>query len=119
MGECAGACRRPAPARLGGLSSGHSDPRRSSRRGLGRARLFLRRLRGRRVLRPGRMSERETLIAEIEGETAETARLTGRATLTPRVRAALRRVPREAFVLETDIAEAYDSAPLPIGHGQT
>jgi protein-L-isoaspartate(D-aspartate) O-methyltransferase len=65
------------------------------------------------------MSEREALIAEIEGETAETAHLTGRAKLSPRIVAALRQVPREAFVLEADIAEAYDNAPLPIGHGQT
>jgi protein-L-isoaspartate(D-aspartate) O-methyltransferase len=65
------------------------------------------------------MSDREALIAEIEGETAETAHLTGRATLSPRVLAALRQVPREAFVREADIAEAYDNAPLPIGHGQT
>jgi protein-L-isoaspartate(D-aspartate) O-methyltransferase len=65
------------------------------------------------------MSDREALIAEIEAETAETAHLTGRAKLSPRVLAALRQVPREAFVLEADIAEAYDNAPLPIGHGQT
>ncbi|MGH7035713.1 MAG: protein-L-isoaspartate(D-aspartate) O-methyltransferase [Stellaceae bacterium] len=65
------------------------------------------------------MSDREALIAEIEGETAETARLTGRAKLSPRVLAALRKVPREAFVLEADLAEAYDNAPLPIGHAQT
>src|SRR6185312_14023149 len=65
------------------------------------------------------MSEREALIAGIVEETAETAGLTGRATLSPRVLAALRRVPREAFVLAADIAEAYDNAPLPIGYGQT
>lgn len=65
------------------------------------------------------MSDREALIAEIEGETAETARLTGRAKLSPRVLAALRQVPREAFVPEANIAEAYANAPLPIGHGQT
>jgi protein-L-isoaspartate(D-aspartate) O-methyltransferase len=65
------------------------------------------------------MSDREALIAEIEGDTAETARLTGRAKLSPRVLAAMRQVPREAFVLEADIAEAYANAPLPIGHRQT
>jgi len=36
------------------------------------------------------MSEREALIAGIVEETAETAGLTGRATLSPRVLAALR-----------------------------
>ena len=64
-------------------------------------------------------SEREALIAEIEAETAETARLTGRSKLSARVLGALRTVPREAFTLETDIARAYVNAPLPIGHGQT
>ncbi|MHB9031664.1 MAG: protein-L-isoaspartate(D-aspartate) O-methyltransferase [Anaerolineae bacterium] len=32
---------------------------------------------------------------------------------------AFRRVPREKFVLEADIDQAYDDRPLPIGYGQT
>ena len=37
----------------------------------------------------------------------------------PRVLAAMRRVPREKFVLSTDVMEAYADTPLPIGCGQT
>jgi protein-L-isoaspartate(D-aspartate) O-methyltransferase len=36
-----------------------------------------------------------------------------------RVLAAMLRIPREEFVLETFRAEAYSDAPLPIGHGQS
>ncbi len=37
----------------------------------------------------------------------------------PRLLAAMRAVPREAFVPEDMAARAYDDSPLPIGHGQT
>jgi protein-L-isoaspartate(D-aspartate) O-methyltransferase len=37
----------------------------------------------------------------------------------PRVIAAMGRVPREAFVLESLARRAYEDRPLPIGHGQT
>jgi protein-L-isoaspartate(D-aspartate) O-methyltransferase len=59
------------------------------------------------------------MIAEIEKDTRRTAAWTGRRQLSPRVVAALRAVRREAFVPETARAEAYDNAPLPIGHRQT
>ncbi len=36
-----------------------------------------------------------------------------------RVLAAMRRVPRHAFVPDELVREAYDDRPLPIGHGQT
>ncbi|HKT20354.1 MAG TPA: protein-L-isoaspartate(D-aspartate) O-methyltransferase [Stellaceae bacterium] len=65
------------------------------------------------------LSDRDALIAEIEIETAETAPLTGRRKLSARLLAALRKVPREAFIPEADIAHAYVNTPLPIGHGQT
>jgi len=65
------------------------------------------------------MDDKQALIAEIETDTAETARLTGRKTLSPRVLAAMKKVRREAFVPETEAALAYVNAPLPIGSGQT
>ncbi len=65
------------------------------------------------------MDGKQALIAEIETDTAETARLTGRKTLSPRVLAAMKKVRREAFVPETEAALAYVNAPLPIGSGQT
>lgn len=65
------------------------------------------------------MDDKQALIAEIERDTAETGRLTGRKTLSPRVLAAMTKVRREAFVPETEVALAYVNAPLPIGSGQT
>ncbi len=61
----------------------------------------------------------QTLIAEITDETAETAGLTGRQVLSPRLLAALAKVRREAFVPPSEAELAYINAPLPIGHGQT
>lgn len=37
----------------------------------------------------------------------------------PKVIAAMRRVPREAFIPDACRLEAYNDCPLPIGHGQT
>ncbi len=65
------------------------------------------------------MDAREQMIAEIEAETGETSRLTGRTRLSTRVRAALAKVRREAFVPEAEAPYAYVNAPLPIGHRQT
>ena len=59
------------------------------------------------------------LIEEIELEVRETSRLTGRATLNPRVIEAMRRVPRHKCVPEDIVYRAYDDTALPIGHGQT
>jgi protein-L-isoaspartate(D-aspartate) O-methyltransferase len=59
------------------------------------------------------------LLAEIEQEMRETAEWTGRAALSPRVSAAVAKVPREAFVAPGSEAAAYENRPLPIGHGQT
>jgi protein-L-isoaspartate(D-aspartate) O-methyltransferase len=59
------------------------------------------------------------LLAEIEQEMRETAEWTGRAVLSPRVSAAVAKVPREAFVAPGSEAAAYENRPLPIGHGQT
>ena len=65
------------------------------------------------------MLEREQLLEEIDGDARETARLTGRARLSPRVRAALAGVAREAFLPESERRLAYLNTALPIGHGQT
>lgn len=65
------------------------------------------------------MDERAALLAEIEAEFRETARWTGRATLSPRVADALRKVRREAFVTPGSERATYENRPLPIGHGQT
>jgi protein-L-isoaspartate(D-aspartate) O-methyltransferase len=65
------------------------------------------------------MRERDELLAEIDREMVDTARLTGRERLSPRVRAALARVPREEFVPPEEKRLAYLNTPLPIGYGQT
>jgi protein-L-isoaspartate(D-aspartate) O-methyltransferase len=65
------------------------------------------------------MDQRTALLDEITREMRETARWTGRSELSPRVAAALAKVPREAFVASGSERVAYDNRPLPIGHGQT
>ncbi len=60
-----------------------------------------------------------TLLAEIDVEMRQTAEWTGRARLSEPVRAAMRRVHREAVVPAGESAFAYCNSPLPIGHGQT
>ncbi len=65
------------------------------------------------------MSEKRDLIDEIVAEMAETAALTGRQALAPRVLAALRKVRREAYVPESEQDLAYVDSALPIGFGQT
>jgi protein-L-isoaspartate(D-aspartate) O-methyltransferase len=68
------------------------------------------------------MSERdakEALLEEVEAELRLTAAMTGRAELSPRVRAAFELVPREAFVPKPLRRAAYENTPLPIGAGQT
>ncbi len=65
------------------------------------------------------MDSRTALLAEIQEEMRETARWTGRASLSPRVSAALAKVRREAFVRPGSEAFAYENRPLAIGHGQT
>lgn len=59
------------------------------------------------------------LIAEIDQDTRETRGYTGRATLHPRVREAMVKVPRHHFVDTFGPDAAYANRPLPIGHGQT
>lgn len=65
------------------------------------------------------MDDREALIEELVTETAETAEMTGRRALSPRLLAAIAKVPRDAFVPASQAALAYVNSALPIGHGQT
>lgn len=65
------------------------------------------------------MNEKQALMAELRAEVAETAAMTGRKALNPRLLAALGTVRREAFVPPDESALAYVNAPLPIGGGQT
>jgi protein-L-isoaspartate(D-aspartate) O-methyltransferase len=61
----------------------------------------------------------EPLLAEIAADYRLTAGLTGRAAISPLVAAALRAVPRHAFVAPADRRCAYENRPLAIGQGQT
>jgi len=65
------------------------------------------------------MDARATLVEEIDAEMRETARWTGRDRLSARVRTALAKVNRAAFVPAQRTADAWLNAPLPIGRGQT
>ena len=62
---------------------------------------------------------RRMLLDDIAHLTRETRLETGRAALSERTMAAMRKVPRHRFVLPGDERYAYDDRPLPIGHGQT
>ncbi len=62
---------------------------------------------------------RDALVAEIELEVCATREYLGKARLDSRVLAALRAVPRHAFVPDSLRGRAYRNRPLAIGHGQT
>ncbi len=63
--------------------------------------------------------ERQSLLATIAAETSETANWTGREQLSPRVMAAMAKVPRHLFVPRAEVVYAYANRPLSIGYGQT
>ncbi len=63
--------------------------------------------------------ERRRLLAEIEDEARLVAPETGRPAFSPRVMAAMARVPRHAFVPQNYRDAAYVNGPLPIGYDQT
>jgi protein-L-isoaspartate(D-aspartate) O-methyltransferase len=62
---------------------------------------------------------RAALMADIDRMMRLSEPETGRAALSPRVRAAFEAVDRRAFVPPREADAAYDNRPLPIGHGQT
>jgi protein-L-isoaspartate(D-aspartate) O-methyltransferase len=59
------------------------------------------------------------MLRDIERELQLTRRLIGRDRFAQPVMAAMREVPREAFVPEQERRFAFDNGPLPIGCGQT
>ncbi len=62
---------------------------------------------------------RRQLLVEIVADGKMTAAFTGRPSFTPKVLAALSKVPRHRFVPAVARPFAYFNRPLPIGHGQT
>jgi protein-L-isoaspartate(D-aspartate) O-methyltransferase len=58
-------------------------------------------------------------LQSIDADIRATADATGRQQLSPAVRRAMARVPRERFVPNELARHAYDNRPLPIGEGQT
>ena len=61
----------------------------------------------------------QQMIDDIEVEVVYTAKMIGRHSLSERVMEAMRQVPRHVFVDPSQLDEAYDNCPLPIGYGQT
>jgi len=62
---------------------------------------------------------REELLDDIVAEYGLTAKWTGRTAPSPRLMAALAKVPRDRFVPDASEPYAYENTALPIGHGQT
>lgn len=69
--------------------------------------------------RSGDHEARAALMADIDRMMRLSAPDTGRAVLSPRVRAAFELVDRRDFVPPSEARAAYENRPLPIGHGQT
>jgi len=65
------------------------------------------------------MGDFERMLKDIQAEVDYTRQRIGRDRLDERVMAAMRKVPRHAFVNEDMQPLAYNNGPLPIGHGQT
>jgi protein-L-isoaspartate(D-aspartate) O-methyltransferase len=68
---------------------------------------------------PEYAADRARMVAEVDAMYAETQRETGRAAMSPAVRAALAKVERHRLVPPSQRALAYRNHPLPIGSGQT
>jgi protein-L-isoaspartate(D-aspartate) O-methyltransferase len=64
-------------------------------------------------------AQRARMVEEIAVLARDTGAETGRAALSPRVMAAMRKVPRHEFTPLAQCANAYANRPLPIGLGQT
>jgi protein-L-isoaspartate(D-aspartate) O-methyltransferase len=65
------------------------------------------------------MLDRQQMLLDIERELVLTRHLVERDSFDKRVMAAMREVPRERFVPESERCFAFDNGPLPIGCGQT
>ncbi|MDP3939850.1 MAG: protein-L-isoaspartate(D-aspartate) O-methyltransferase [Deltaproteobacteria bacterium] len=66
-----------------------------------------------------RADERDRMVDAVAAQVRGTRFETGWGELAPRVAAALREVPRHAFVPAAARGDAYENRPLPIGYGQT
>ena len=66
-----------------------------------------------------RVKKTQNMIEVIEREAEYTRKLIGRDHFSPRVMAAMKKVPRDEFVPDDLKPIAFDNGPLPIGHGQT
>ena len=62
---------------------------------------------------------RQQMMQEIVAMTTDTRFETGRTALDERVLAAMRKVERHKFVPASEVVNAYQNRPLPIGYGQT
>jgi protein-L-isoaspartate(D-aspartate) O-methyltransferase len=62
---------------------------------------------------------RARMLGEVARDFRDTAALTGLSAMPPAIAAALRAVPRDAFVDADDRDRAWINRPLDIGHGQT
>ncbi|MGH8711293.1 MAG: protein-L-isoaspartate(D-aspartate) O-methyltransferase [Burkholderiales bacterium] len=62
---------------------------------------------------------RQRMVQEIVVMTTDTRFETGRTALDERVLAAMRKVERHKFVPPSEVVNAYQNRPLPIGYGQT
>ena len=65
------------------------------------------------------MQMQEDMIRTIAQHVRDTAAEIGREELSPRLIAALRKVPRDRFVPQGEARFTFSDSPLPIGHGQT
>jgi len=63
--------------------------------------------------------DRHAMAAEVEEIMAELGPRLGRGPFSPRVKQAIREVPRHLFVAPELASDAYLNRPLPIGYGQT
>jgi protein-L-isoaspartate(D-aspartate) O-methyltransferase len=70
-------------------------------------------------MRRERQARIDTLVQTVVREFEETARSSGVRTPDPALVDALRRVPRDEFVLDSGSDYAWENRALPIGHGQT
>ncbi len=63
--------------------------------------------------------DRQAMVRAIAEEVVETQHWLDKAALDPAVMAAMAKVPRHAFLSDSQQSLAYENRPLPIGHGQT
>ena len=65
------------------------------------------------------MNRQQQMLDDISMDAGLTAEMTGRSVFSPSTMEAIASVPRNQFVPEELLAQAYYNIPLPIGHGQT